>query len=33
MKCNTAAAALEAVDRQMKRLPREVRRSMTDDRG
>jgi hypothetical protein len=30
---STAAAALEAFSRQMKRLPREVRRSMTYDRG
>ena len=29
---NTAAAALDAFSRQMKRLPREVRRSMTPDR-
>ena len=33
MEGNTAAAALEAFSRQMKRLPREVRRSMTYDRG
>ena len=30
---NTAVAALEAFSRQMKRLPREVRKSMTYDRG
>ena len=33
MQGNTAAAALEAFSRQMKRLPREMRRSMTYDRG
>ena len=33
MEGNTAAAALEAFSRQMKRLPREMRRSMTYDRG
>ena len=33
MEGNTAAAALEAFRRQMKRLPREVRKSMTYDRG
>ena len=30
---NTAATALEAFSRQMKHLPREVRKSMTCDRG
>ena len=32
MEGNTAAAALEAFSRQMKRLPREMRKSMTPDR-
>jgi IS30 family transposase len=33
MQGNTAAAALDAFSRQMKHLPREVRKSMTYDRG
>ena len=33
MEGNTAVAALEAFSRKMKRLPREMRKSMTYDRG